>query len=145
MDAEAAAVPVGLNPFNAFGILFGLCPWGNWWIRCVPKSIFRIGKNILCMNLSDSMYVVLSSNSWCPMKIVTTPIPYSMYLGSIIYIHTHFKDSLFKVGWPSPTIGSLDLRLNQSPKIHVDSRLQDLLQTGDRIESLPLGGKQVKT
>ena len=67
--------------------------WGNCWIRCVPKSIFRIGKNILCMNLSDSMYVVLSSNSWCPMKIVTTPIPYSMYLGSIIYL----IDSFIKV------------------------------------------------
>ena len=64
--------------------------WGTCWIRCVPKSIFRIGKNILCMNLSDSMYVVLSSNSWCPMKIVTTPIPYSMYLGSIIYLKLNY-------------------------------------------------------
>ena len=76
--------------------------WGNWWIRCVPKSIFRIGKNILCMNLSDSMYVVLSSNSWCPMKIVTTPIPYSMYLGYVIY--TQGFPSL-QVGWVYPQYG----------------------------------------
>ena len=36
---------------------------------------------------SDSMYVVVCFNSWCPMKIVTIPIPYSKYRGTIIYIY----------------------------------------------------------
>ena len=35
---------------------------------------------------SDSMYVVFCFNSWCPMKIVTIPIPYSKYRGTIIYV-----------------------------------------------------------
>ena len=34
--------------------------------------------------------------------------------GVYIYIHTHYKDSLFKVGWPSPIFGSLDLRILRS-------------------------------
>ena len=39
---------------------------------------------------SDSMYVVFCFNSWYPMKIVTIPIPYSKYRGTIIYMYMYF-------------------------------------------------------
>ena len=55
---------------------------------------------------SDSMYVVFCFNSWYLMKIVTIPIPYSKYRGTIIICHCNgsflgWKGCCRRVNFPS--------------------------------------------